>query len=68
MDIGVSTLEAECAEQGLDWEDVVEQRAFERRRLQELGLPAADTGALIAADQRERGQDPSPPQQEQAAA
>lgn len=68
MDIGVSTLEAECAEQGLDWEDVVEQRAFERRRLQELGLPAADTGALIAADQRERSQEQNQPQQEQAAA
>ena len=41
MQIGVSTLEAECAEQGLDWEEVLQQRAFEARRLQELGLSAA---------------------------
>lgn len=38
MDIGVSTLENECAEQGLDWEEVLEQRARERERMAELGL------------------------------
>lgn len=38
MQIGVSTLEAECAEQGLDWEEVIEQRATEKARLAELGL------------------------------
>lgn len=57
MDIGVSTLEEECAEQGLDWEDVLEQRAFEQRRIAEYGLVPANTGSLIAADQRERGSD-----------
>ena len=39
MDAGLSTLEQECAEQGLDWEDVVAQRAIERARFKELGLP-----------------------------
>ena len=41
MDIGVSTLENECAEQGLDWEEVLEQRARERERMAELGLLGA---------------------------
>jgi len=34
----LSTLEAECAEQGLDWNEVLEQRALEEARLKELGL------------------------------
>lgn len=38
MDIGLSTLEEECATQGLDWEDVLEQRARERLKMQELGI------------------------------
>ena len=38
MDIGLSTLEAECAGQGLDWEEVLEQRAREKAKLAELGL------------------------------
>lgn len=38
MEIGVSTLETECADQGLDWEEVLEQRKRERDRMEELGL------------------------------
>lgn len=38
LDAGLSTLERECAEQGLDWQDVAVQRARERKRLAELGL------------------------------
>lgn len=38
MDIMVSTLEDECAEQGKDWEEVLEQRAEEQARLKKLGL------------------------------
>ncbi len=38
MQIGLSTLEDECAMQGLDWEEVLEQRAREQAKLQELGL------------------------------
>lgn len=37
----VSTLEREAAEQGLDWEEVLEQRAREEERAKELGLPGA---------------------------
>lgn len=44
MDYNLSTLEDECAEQGTDWEEVIEQRAHERKRIQEAGLPV-DTGA-----------------------
>jgi lambda family phage portal protein len=38
MDIGVSTLQDECAEQGKDWEEVLEQRAYEQKRAKELGV------------------------------
>ncbi len=38
MGIFVSTLEDECAEQGKDWEEVLEQIAEEESRLKELGL------------------------------
>lgn len=39
MDGGLSTLQRECAEQGLDWEDVLHQRATEQALFEELGLP-----------------------------
>jgi len=35
---GISTLEIECAEQGLDFNDVIDQRSIEKARLQEAGL------------------------------
>lgn len=38
MEIGLSTLEDEWAAQGLDWEEVLEQRAREQAKLRELGL------------------------------
>ena len=39
MDAGLSTLEMECVEQGLDWEDVLDQRQKEIERFKELGIP-----------------------------
>jgi len=46
----VSTLEVECAEQGLDWNEVLEQRALERERMKELDLlPATPQPAAAAA-------------------
>lgn len=39
MEAGVSTLEAEAAEQGLDWEEVADQRAIEQRTYEKLGVP-----------------------------
>lgn len=41
MDSGLSTLESEAAVQGLDWEEVLEQRATEQARMKELGLSIA---------------------------
>ncbi|MDR2902503.1 MAG: phage portal protein [Lactobacillales bacterium] len=38
MEIGLSTLEEECASQGLDWEEVLEQRAREQSKIKSLGL------------------------------
>jgi lambda family phage portal protein len=49
MKSGLSTLEMECAEQGLDWEDVLEQRALEVARCAELGLPNPYAGPPPAA-------------------
>lgn len=39
MKAGLTTLEMECAEQGQDWEEVLEQQAVEIARCKELGLP-----------------------------
>ena len=50
MDIGLSTLEAECAGQGLDWEEVLEQRAREKAKLAELGLTTGDNNETHAKD------------------
>jgi lambda family phage portal protein len=38
IDGGLSTLQRECAEQGLDWREVLAQRARERREATRLGL------------------------------
>lgn len=46
MQAGISTLEHECAEQGLDWEEVVAQRARELQALKEAGLPAGGVDAM----------------------
>lgn len=47
-----TTLAVECAREGLDWEEVAEQRAEERRRLAELGL---DQGTAPIAGDINRG-------------
>ena len=39
MGANLSSLEDECAEQGKDWEEVLEQRAAEFARMDQLGLP-----------------------------
>lgn len=39
MDAALSTLEEECADQGLDYEEVMEQRAYELGKFDELGIP-----------------------------
>jgi lambda family phage portal protein len=52
MDIGISTLEDECSEQGKDWEEVLHQRKRELDMMDKLGLPRpawADQMVLTAA-------------------
>ncbi|MDR3438960.1 phage portal protein [Telmatospirillum sp.] len=39
LDAGFSTLERECAKQGMDWRENIRQRARERKMFDELGLP-----------------------------
>lgn len=39
MNAGLSTLEEEAGDQGKDWESVLAQRAIERERFEQLGLP-----------------------------
>ncbi len=57
MATGLSTLEAECAEQGLDYNDVIDQRQIEKARLQEAGLwveappPTKPTGFPAAPEE-----------------
>jgi lambda family phage portal protein len=52
----ISTLEMECAEQGMDWNDVLDQRALEVARLKELDLyqppppPTKPTGTPAAPE------------------
>lgn len=60
----VSTLEQECAEQGLDYEEVLDQLAVEKemmlaRGLQAVELPTAATAAVPVPDDRD-GQDSGP--------
>lgn len=43
MEGGISTLEAECAEQGLDYEEVLDQRQIEQQMLADRGLPSLDS-------------------------
>ena len=56
MDMGTLTLEQACAERGYDWEEVLEQKAREQKRMKELGIilnPAAQNTAadMLLTDQ-----------------
>ena len=46
MEIGISTLEDECAEQGQDWGEVLEQRAREKARIEALGLTTEEVSTF----------------------
>ncbi|MCW5727241.1 phage portal protein [Parvibaculum sp.] len=47
MEAGFSTLEHENAEQGLDWEETLEQRKRELAVMKELGLPIPEWGQAV---------------------
>lgn len=63
IEAGISTLEDECADQGKDWEEVLEQRARELAREAELGLsrtsPASSPDETEAEAERARDARPS---------
>lgn len=54
MNAGLSTLQRECAEQGLDWEEVLEQRAAEQERLKELKVVLGDGRPLGPNDKEQQ--------------
>jgi lambda family phage portal protein len=61
MDGGLSTLKKECAEQGLDWEEVIAQRAIEVAAFKRAGLtPPEWAGAVAAAEAAKPEENPQP--------
>ncbi|WP_342705153.1 phage portal protein [Burkholderia arboris] len=61
MDAGLSTLKRECAEQGLDWEEVLAQRAVEVATFKRLGLNLPDwAGDVAAAEASKPEEEPQP--------
>ncbi|MDY0105303.1 MAG: phage portal protein [Giesbergeria sp.] len=57
MNAGLSTLEKECAEQGDDYEEVLDQRALERDMKLARGLPLGEDAAITAAAMAPSGGD-----------
>lgn len=55
MQGGLSTMELEAAEQGLDWEEVLDQREIEVREFERRNLPLPSWSTDAASD----GEDPS---------
>lgn len=63
LDAGFSTLEEECAAQGMDWEENLEQRAREKKKMDDLGLPPPQWFGQVVKSQGEPAQSTiSPPQ------
>lgn len=56
METGISTLEIECAEQGLDYEEVLDQLAIEQRMRAERGLAPVNPALLAVHPGREERQ------------
>jgi lambda family phage portal protein len=57
MQIGLSTLEDECAAQGLDWEEVLEQLAREKAKIVELGLSINDVNSILNTNDNQEDDD-----------
>lgn len=55
MQHGLSTLEAECAEQGEDWQEVLEQMAREQAKKKELGIQDVPLQRSAAQPQQQQG-------------
>lgn len=52
LQMGTTTLDKVCADQGQDWEEVAAQRQVERNLLAEMGLPPLDIGAVLGVPAR----------------
>ncbi|WP_268963371.1 phage portal protein [Paraburkholderia nemoris] len=61
MDAALSTLKRECAEQGLDYEKVLHQRAMEIRLMKELGLELPDWAGSVGAAEAGKVEEPPRP-------
>ncbi|EJM20179.1 phage portal protein, lambda family [Pseudomonas sp. GM18] len=59
MDGGLSTLKRECAEQGLDYEEVIQQRKAEADAFKEAGLPPPNWFGANATDAAIPEQEPN---------
>ena len=57
LEMSVSTLEDECAEQGKDWLDVLQQQAREMKERERLGLPALVPAAVAKATAAQAAED-----------
>jgi len=62
MDAALSTLKRECAEQGLDYEELLHQRANEIRLMKELGLELPDWARSVAAAEAAKADPAAVPQ------
>lgn len=60
MDGCLSTLKRECAEQSLDYEEVIQQRGAEKRLFEEAGLPPPKWFGDGAADAAQPPDEPQP--------
>lgn len=71
IEVGVTTLEQACAEEGLDYEDVLDQQAFEAAARAERGLSSPNVAAVLAVVPPSAGEQRPPtetPPPDQAAA
>lgn len=50
MEAGTSTLEIEAAEQGMDWEEIADQRSIEQKAYEALGIPPPKWAAMQVPD------------------
>ena len=53
INLDLSTLEEECAEQGRDWKEVLAQRAREHREYERLGIPLPNFETAMSTNARE---------------
>ncbi|WP_429322779.1 hypothetical protein [Paraburkholderia sp. GAS448] len=61
MDAALSTPKRECAEQGLDYGEVLHQRAMEIRLMKELGHELTDWAGSVAAAEAGKVEEPPRP-------